>query len=98
MVDEIWREGIPIRLLGVGMSGFREDEFVQDALFDVAREAPSTLDAEPVIADDAKRRGLLDATDALRDRFGEGAVRFGHELRNVGNTTGTGAKNPDDYK
>ena len=98
MVDEIWREGIPIRLLGVGMSGFREDEFVQDALFDVAREAPSTLDAEPVIADDAKRRGLLDATDALRDRFGEGAVRFGHELRNAGNTTGTGAKNPDDYK
>lgn len=98
MVDEIWREGIPIRLLGVGMSGFREDEFVQDALFDVAREAPSTLDAAPVIADDAKRRGLLDATDALRDRFGEGAVRFGHELRNAGNTTGTGAKNPDDYK
>ena len=90
MVDEVWCEGIPVRLLGVGMSGFREDEYVQDTLFDVAREAPSTLDV--------KRRGLLDATDALRDRFGEGAVRFGHELRNAENTTGTGAKNPDDYK
>lgn len=98
MVDEVWCEGIPVRLLGVGMSGFREDEYVQDTLFDVAREAPTTLDAEPVIVDDVKRRGLLDATDALRDRFGEGAVRFGHELRNAGNTTGTGAKNPDDYK
>ena len=98
MVDEIWREGIPVRLLGVGMSGFEEDEFVQQTLFDVVQEAPSALDATPVIADDAKRRGLLDATDALRDRFGEGAVRFGHELRNAGNTTGTGAKNPDDYK
>lgn len=98
MVDEVWCEGIPVRLLGVGMSGFREDEYVQDTLFDVAREAPSTLDAEPVIVDDVKRRGLLDATDALRDRFGEGAVRFGHELRNAENTTGTGAKNPDDYK
>lgn len=30
--------------------------------------------------------------------YGEGAVRFGHELRNAENTTGTGAKNPDDYK
>ena len=98
MVDEVWCEGIPVRLLGVGLSGFREDEYVQDTLFDVAREVPSTLDAEPVIVDDVKRRGLLDATDALRDRFGEGAVRFGHELRNAGNTTGTGAKNPDDYK
>ena len=98
MVDEVWREGVPVRLLGVGMSGFDEGDFVQETLFDVVREAPSVIDAAPVIADDAKRRGLLDATDALRDRFGEGAVRFGHELRNAKNTTGTGAKNPDDYK
>ena len=91
-------KGIVIDLLGVGMSGFREDEYDQDTLYDVAREAPTPLEAEPVIVDDVKRRGLLDATDALRDRFGEGAVRFGHELRNAGNTTGTGAKNPDDYK
>lgn len=61
MVYEVWCEGIPVRLLGVGMSGFREDEYVQDTLFDVAREAPTTHDAEPVIVDDVKRRGLLDA-------------------------------------
>ena len=38
------------------------------------------------------------ATDLVKDRFGERAVRFGHELRNDGNTTGTAAKNPADYK
>ena len=52
----------------------------------------------PRIQDESKRRGLLTATDLVKDRFGEGAVRFGHELRNAGNTTGTAAKNPADYK
>ena len=38
------------------------------------------------------------ATDAVKDRFGEAAVRFGHELRNEENTTGSSSKNPADYK
>ena len=60
--------------------------------------APAQGDAAPRIKDDAKRRGLLTATDLVKDRFGESAVRFGHELRNEGNTTGTASKNPADYK
>ena len=98
MVDEVWREGMPVRLLGVGMSGFESEEVVQQALFDVEREAPSAEDAPPLIASEEKRAKLLAATDTLRNRFGENAVRFGRELRNAGNTTGTSAKNPDDYK
>lgn len=98
MADEVWREGMPVRLLGVGMSGFEAEEVVQEALFDVAREAPSDQDVPPLIASEEKRTKLLAATDTLRNRFGENAVRFGRELRNAGNTTGTSAKNPDDYK
>ena len=46
------------------------------------------------LADEGKRRRLIDATDILKDKFGEGAVVFGHELRNAGNTTGSSSKTP----
>ena len=96
MVDEVWRPGTPLRLIGVGMSGFAEEGAVQESLFDEA--APSADDVEPVVRDERKRRGLIEATDLVKDRFGEAAVRFGHELRNEGNTTGSSSKNPADYK
>ena len=98
MVDEVWRPGAPLRLIGVGMSGFAEEGAVQESLFDVAEAAPSADDVEPVVRDERKRRGLIEATDFVKDRFGEAAVRFGHELRNEGNTTGSSSKNPADYK
>lgn len=98
MVNEVWRPGTPLRLIGVGMSGFAEEGAVQESLFDVAEAAPSADDVEPVVRDERKRRGLIEATDLVRDRFGEAAVRFGHELRNEGNTTGSSSKNPADYK
>ena len=44
------------------------------------------------------RRGLIEATDLVKDKFGESAVRFGRELRGEGNTTGSASKNPADYK
>ena len=71
---------------------------MQESLFDVAEAAPSADDVEPVVRDERKRRGLIEATDLVKDRFGEAAVRFGHELRNEGNTTGSSSKNPADYK
>ncbi len=98
MVDEVWRPGTPLRLIGVGMSGFSEEGVVQESLFDVAEAAPSADDVEPVVRDERKRRGLIEATDLVKDRFGEAAVRFGHELRNEKNTTGSSSKNPADYK
>ena len=98
MVDEVWRPGTPLRLIGVGMSGFSEEGVVQESLFDVAEAAPSADDVEHVVRDERKRRGLIEATDLVKDRFGEAAVRFGHELRNEENTTGSSSKNPADYK
>lgn len=98
MVDEVWRPGTPLRLIGVGMSGFEEEGTVQESLFDIAETAPSADDVSPVVADERKRRGLIEATDLVKNRFGESAVRFGHELRNEENTTGSSSKNPADYK
>ena len=53
---------------------------------------------EALIRDEEKRRSLLAATDALQERFGDGTVRFGFELRQSGNTTGSSSKNVEDYK
>lgn len=98
MADEVWRPGTPLRLIGVGMSGFDGAEAVQERLFDVSEAVPSRDDVEPAVPDERKRRGLIEATDLVKDRFGEAAVRFGHELRNEENTTGSSSKNPADYK
>ena len=98
LVDEVWRPGIAVRLLGVAVTGFAASDTEQLTLFDAAEAAPSDDDVAPAIADDRKRRGLISATDAVKDRFGEAAVRFGRELRQAKNTTGSAAKNPSDYK
>ena len=107
MLHEVWREGMRIRLLGVGVSGFDAEAYAQEALFE---DAPGELAGKSAhvdcpgrprphaYEDSEKRRSLINATDALKDRFGESAVRFGRELRNEGNTTGSSAKNPADYR
>ena len=98
MMDELWRPGMPVRLIGVGMTGFDGGESVQESLFDITEAAPSEDDVRPSIADEGKRRGLIEATDLVKNRFGESAVRFGRELRGDHNTTGSASKNPADYK
>ncbi len=98
MVDELWRPGMSLRLIGVALSGFEGDMSVQDSLFDAADIAPGDNDGQPAIKDERKRRGLIEATDKVKDRFGESAVRFGSEWRNRENTTGSASKNPADYK
>ena len=80
------------------MGGFNGAHVVQERLFDAADVAPNGQQARPRIADEGKRRGLLAATDLVKNRFGESAVQYGHELRNAANTTGTAPKNPADYK
>ena len=45
-----------------------------------------------------KNSKLLEANDMIAQRFGEQALRFGHELRSYADTTGSSAKNPEDYK
>ena len=103
-VSAWWRKcGVPARrcgLIGVGMGGFSDEAaVVQESLFDVAEAAPAEADVEP------RRRATRESAAAssrpptlVKDRFGEAALRFGRELRDEGNTTGSASKNPADYK
>lgn len=121
MLQEIWREGVAVRLIGVGMSGFDEQPY-QTSLFDLIEDTDTKVrsqsksfedafdfdshfrpvvspdsDPKPLTIDKEKRRQLLTATDALKDRFGDSAIRFGHEVKSLQNTTGTSSKNVEDY-
>ena len=89
MLDELWQPGMALRLVGVAVTGFEEDDAAEQlSLFDADGDAPAT----------AARRELQAATDKVKDRFGEGALVFGRELRMHGKDTGTTSKNPADYK
>ncbi|MEG1560930.1 MAG: DNA polymerase IV [Raoultibacter sp.] len=98
MLDDVWSPGMALRLVGVGASGFDEVQAVQESLFAGTDQVAAAGDAAPLIADANKRHGLVTATDKVKDRFGEGALQFGRELRSKQNTTGSAAKNPEDYK
>ena len=50
-----------------------------------------------VIKDEAKGRGLIEATDP-RATSSANPRSAGRELRGEGNTTGSASKNPADYK
>ena len=98
LVPDLWTEGMLVRLVGVAASGFDDDPVgfgVQDRLFDI----DDMPDAEQAKSEEAKRRAsLIQATDRIRDRFGERAVNFGRENATLGSSTGTAAKNPEDYR
>lgn len=99
MLNEVWDGWEPLRLVGVGVSGF-ESEPVQEALFDIApiTEANDHSTDSPLIRNAEANKKLLEANDLIAQKFGENAVRFGHELRTYQETTGSSAKNPEDYK
>lgn len=98
MLNEVWDGWEPLRLVGVGISGF-DAEPVQESLFgDDDLNAQQGSKPSPLIAKAQANEKLLAANDAIAQRFGENAVRFGHELRSLNETTGTAAKNPEDYK
>lgn len=98
MLNEVWDGWEPLRLVGVGISGF-DAEPVQESLFgDSDMGTAQSNKTSPLIAKAQANEKLLAANDAIAQRFGENAVRFGHELRSLNETTGTAAKNPEDYK
>ena len=101
MLDELWSPGMALRLVGVAVTGFdapRPPE--QLTLFDElsAGPAPAGSAAGSAGGHAFDHERLSSATDKVKDRFGEGAVRFGRELRLSGRNTGTTPKNPADYK
>lgn len=48
--------------------------------------------------DVSQGKSLARATDKVKDRFGEAALFYGRELKVKDKTTGTAAKNPEDYR
>ncbi len=76
MLDELWAEGVNVRLVGVGLSDFREPAPAQATLF-------GGLDDDQEARRGQSRRELLAATDSVRARFGDAAVRFGSEIRTL---------------
>lgn len=65
LFEATWERGRPVRLLGVGVTGLDETAY-QLPLWETGS---------------AEERRLLEALDALRDRFGEGVVKRGSQLR-----------------
>ena len=103
LARELWAPGMKVRLLGVAVTHFEEDGApVQETLFDAAAlggdDRADATQGAALIRDEKQRRSLLAATDALQERLGDGTVRFGFELRQSGNTTGSSSKNVEDYK
>jgi len=83
LIPQVWQPGMRLRLVGVAVSGFD------------ARPEQLSLTPEP---QRQSQRLLVEATDRVKDRFGESAVGYGRELRFRQRDTGTIAQQKDDYK
>lgn len=92
LLDELWQPGMGLRLVGVAVSRFDEgSDGGQLSLF------PN--EAAPAGSDRGEsNRDLQSAADRVKDRFGEGALIYGRELRLRDAGTGSSSKNPADYK
>ena len=66
LLDGLWREGTPVRLVGVAMSGFDAPP-QQMSLFDNEETRPTSA--------------LSHVTDELRERFGKDSITYGRDLR-----------------
>jgi DNA polymerase-4 len=105
LLTQIWRPGDEVRLVGVGISGFIDDRPVQLSLLDsLADETSKALLPGEVDAAHSQRpvrqskRSLVQATDKVRDRFGEKALGYGRDLRFLSRDTGTIGQKKDDYQ
>ncbi|MFR7404855.1 MAG: hypothetical protein ACLUW6_09780 [Coriobacteriaceae bacterium] len=99
----LWAPGMKVRLLGVAVTISRRTARRRRKRSSTrppsgGDDRADAVESEALIRDEEKRRSLLAATDALQERFGDGTVRFGFELRQSGNTTGSSSKNVEDYK
>lgn len=69
LLRQTWRAGTPVRLLGFGVSGFEERIEQLDLFADDAGPARK------------RSRALAESLDAVKARFGDGAIGFGHAER-----------------
>jgi hypothetical protein len=76
LLREAWSPGIGLRLLGVGVSGFEERAQQLDLM--ATEQEPSR---ERGTGARRSREGLVRGIDAVRERFGDEAVKYGRELK-----------------
>ncbi len=88
LLHNLWHEGTPVRLVGVGISDFSGGHGQQMGLFDQAPKESGGHHRD--------QASLVKLTDALRDRFGDDAVSYGRDLRFRGHTTGTAPMGKND--
>ncbi len=87
LLGGLWREGTPVRLVGVGISDFSDGQGQQMGLFEETAESAGAH---------RDQAALSKLTDALRDRFGDDAVSYGRDLRFRDHTTGTAPMGKND--
>lgn len=91
LIEQVWQPGQKLRLVGVGVSSF--DERVEQLnLFGDEMFATTPANASKK----THLRSLVEATDKVKDRFGERAVDYGRELRFRDRDTGTIAQKKDE--
>lgn len=81
LLDQLWREGTPVRLVGVAISGFDHDAGEQLELF--SQEGPT----DEGTSRDLRRLSL--ATDEVKRKFGSSAIGYGRDLRFKDGTSDT---------
>ena len=79
LIGQIWRPGDAVRLVGIGVGGFKQRD-VQMGLFQEGEESVPQGNPE-----------LVSAADKVRDRFGEDKLVFGRQLKLKAET----ARNPN---
>ena len=88
-----WSPGVGLRLLGVGMSGFDEKTAQMDLFGD-----ESTAAGSGAAAGGEHRERLVRGLDAVREKFGDNAVRLGREVKAPTRSTGTPAGTDPDSR
>ena len=90
LLGGLWAEPTPVRLVGVGMSGFDDTGGTQLTLFELDEDQGLHVSAGTQASADAAdgerpagrdMRALSEVTDRLRERFGNDAIRHGYDLR-----------------
>ena len=86
LLSTIWKEGQPVRLLGVGISSFTDEtqsKPVQTSLFDQFEDTFDVAASGPATKKKPRSdlRHLSEVTDKLKDKFGADAVQYGRDLR-----------------
>ncbi|MDR1014680.1 MAG: DNA polymerase IV [Coriobacteriales bacterium] len=108
LIDQLWQPGIHLRLVGVSVSSFSRRVEQLDIFGGQGAALPPGKGRDGPTSGRTRgqagtRRGkghraLVEATDRVKDRFGEAAVGYGRELRFRERDTGTIAQKKDDYR